>query len=279
MERHMQPVILFRNTSDTEEEFKIAKDIWQDKVYESRTSIPEGSLVIGRFSVLPFYHELEKDLVVRSSKLINTYNQHLYVADMKNWYIDLEKHTPQTWFTLADYSRSDWEGPVVLKGATNSRRELWKTHMYASNKDEARQVYLKLSDDSLIRTQDIYIRKYEELVKLSEHVSGMPIGKEYRFFIYKKTVVGAGYYWSNFIDEVGNIPSVDAVYDTGLIKWAVNKIGHKNNFYSIDVAQKKDGNWTIIELNDGCMSGVNSIDPKDLYSRILSFEKQLSMGG
>lgn len=261
-------IFLFRNSSDTDEEFKILKKLAPAITYESRSLIPDGKTVIGRFSVLPFYHELEKDLATKNCKLINTYNQHLYVADMQNWYRDLQKYTPQTWFTLAEYLASDYEGPVVLKGATNSRRELWKTHMFANNKDEARQVYFRLMDDSLIRTQTVCIRKYEPLVEYCKNVVDMPIVKEFRFFVLNQQIISAGFYWSNFEEEAG-FPMAEAEVPSGFITRIVRKIGNRNNFYTVDVAQKLNGDWIVIELNDGCMSGVNSINPESLYRNII----------
>ena len=50
----------------------------------------------------------------------------------------------------------------------------------------------------------------------------------------------------------------------------ITKIGNKSNFYVIDVAQKQDGNWTVIELNDGSMSGLSCNDPELLYGNLLN---------
>ena len=266
-------VFLFRNSQETEEEFEILQKLYPDIVHESRMSIPPNSLVVGRFSVLPFYKELENDLLLKNAKLINTYSQHLYVADLQNWYQDLKDYTPKTWFTLAEYIADKYEGPVVLKGATNSRRELWKTHMFANNKDEARQVYFRLMDDSLIKTQNVYIRKYEPLVEYCKDVVGMPIVKEFRFFVFNQKIIAGGFYWSNYIEEAGN-PMAEAEVPTGWLSDVIDKVGDQNNFYSIDVAQKLNGEWMVVELNDGCMSGVNSIHPKNLYERIF----EVSMG-
>jgi len=47
-----------------------------------RSKVPNGSIAIARYSVLPFYKELEADLAERGSKLINSYPQHQYVADI-----------------------------------------------------------------------------------------------------------------------------------------------------------------------------------------------------
>jgi hypothetical protein len=262
-----KPVFLFRNSYETEEEFKILKDLYPDRVYEHRTAIPKGSLVVGRFSVLPFYHELEKELTLNNSQLINSHQQHQYVADMKNWYEDLADVTPHTWFTMQEYLASNYGGPVVLKGQTNSKRELWKTHMFANNKDEAREVWSNLLNDSLIGQQNIYIRKFKSFPKYCNNISGMPIIREFRLFVFNQKIIAHGFYWSNFLEESGNPRLSDD--DLTVLQIYTDLVGDKSNFYSMDVAEDKAGCWYVIELNEGQMSGVNSIDPKDLYQGIM----------
>ena len=36
------------------------------------------------------------------------------------------------------------------------------------------------------------------------------------------------------------------------------------------MGQKEDGGWTVIELNDGGMSGLSGIDPDSFYERLES---------
>jgi len=37
------------------------------------------------------------------------------------------------------------------------------------------------------------------------------------------------------------------------------------NFYVLDIAQTAFGNWILIEINDGQMSGLSENDPDRLY--------------
>lgn len=37
----------------------------------------------------------------------------------------------------------------------------------------------------------------------------------------------------------------------------------------MDIAQKEDGGWVVVELNDGSMSGLSCIDPDELYNNLL----------
>jgi hypothetical protein len=55
-----------------------------------------GKTVIARFSALPFYRELERDLGLLGSAMINTYDAHRYLTDICTWHKDLFGFTPMT---------------------------------------------------------------------------------------------------------------------------------------------------------------------------------------
>jgi hypothetical protein len=40
------------------------------------------------------------------------------------------------------------------------------------------------------------------------------------------------------------------------------------NFFVVDVAQKDDGGWVVVELNHGTMSGLSACDPEELYKNL-----------
>ena len=232
--------------------------------------VSENELVICRYSCLPFYKELEYDVYLSGSELINPFKQHRYVADIKNWYCDLEDITPKTWFAPDDIPKNE-TGSFVLKGETNSKKFLWDSHMFASDRSKVMDVYCRLQDDGLVGSQDIYIRKYVPLFNYATSVHNLPISKEFRFFIaYGKVLTGA-FYWSNFAEEIkeqiGNVPSADEV-PKEFLQNVIDRVGDNANFYVVDIAQTAEGNWIIIELNDGQMSGLSENDPNILYREL-----------
>jgi hypothetical protein len=249
-------------------ELKAARDHF--KCVDSRTKINSGDFVISRYSALPFFKEQVYDIeCCIGAKLINNISEHNYIADMQNWYYDLYELTPKTWFRLEEVPNN--EGPFVLKGATNSRKNQWNTHMFAKDKKEACEVFWKLCNDALIigSDQSIYIRKYEPLVKLLDGIGGIPVSKEFRFFICNSTVISKGYYWSNYIDDIDMVPDVNEVPEQ-LINNVIRLVGGKSNFFVVDVAQKANGDWIVVELNDGCQSGLSENNPEDLYKNLKS---------
>ena len=71
--------------------------------------------------------------------------------------------TPKTFFKLNEADEYD-HYPYILKGKTNSRKKLWKTHMFAETKDEMIKVLGNLMDDTFIGDQGVVFRQYENMV-------------------------------------------------------------------------------------------------------------------
>jgi len=233
---------------------------------DTRMKIKRGDHVVGRYSVLPFYKEQAQDVEHAGALLINSFSQHRYVADMRNWVEDLGDLTPKTWYRLEEVNS---RGPFVLKGCTNSRKFDWKTHMFAKSKKDAGDVMWRLMQDALIIGEDqpIYIRKYVPLMKLMDGINGLPVSKEFRFFVCRSQVLCGAFYWSNYAEDLSRVPSVSEVPES-FLEEVIDLVGDRVEFFVLDVAQKEDGDWIVIELNDGQMSGLSENDPALLYSRL-----------
>jgi hypothetical protein len=257
--------ILYRNNIDWRQEENFAKKYFS--CISSRTLVESGDLIIPRFSAYPFYKELEDDVKLSGGNLINSYNEHQYIADLGNWIWDLYEFTPKTWNKLEDLPE---EGPFFLKGETNSKKYNFNTHCYAKNKREAIEVHGRLCDDSLISCQKIYIREYIPLVKYMDGLQGLPITKEFRFFCYKDKILSGGYYWSSHIDEIKekNYSIDPSEVPLDFLNKLTNIIKYNATFYVIDVAQTQNGNWILIELNDGSQSGLSENNPDILYKNL-----------
>jgi hypothetical protein len=267
----MKPVILMRPSLAEENEFSIASK--HLPTFRKRSDIPPGSLVVGRYSVVPFYLELEEDLAASGSKLINSYREHRWIADLREWYEDFKGITPKTWFDLVSLPENG--GPFVLKGETNSRKFHWNTHMFAKNKREAMEVYSRLSQDSLIGQQNIYIREYVPLRKLAEGLNGLQVSEEYRFFFLDRKIVSGAFYWSSHVDDLTEVPKAANV-PLEFLEEVKNRLGCNARFCVVDIARKADGDWTVIEVNDGQQSGLSENNPEELYlnlKKVLSFSE------
>lgn len=259
MSRH---VILYRGAEFEREEQEHAN--WFFKCTNRRPEIQKDDLVIGRYSLWPFYADQAKDIDYVGARLINDYNQHLYIADLGNYVMDLGRLTPRTWRDLVDLPE---KGPFVLKGETNSRKANWKRDMFAPDKRTAIEIANRLADDSLIGHQKIYIRQYVPLVKYMDGINGMPVTKEFRFFVAYGHLLSGGYYWQNYVDDLGFIPDPNEV-PREFLQEVIEAVGENSNFYTIDVGQTETGEWIVIELNEGQQAGLSCNDPYKLYMNL-----------
>lgn len=262
----MRPVVLYRNSNSPAEDMAERAAIVKAgfPLITNRGQIKAGDLVIPRYSAWPFFKELVEDCLEIGAQTINTLANHNYIADLKNWVIDLKELTPDTWDRLEHLPE---EGPFILKGATNSKKGYWRTHMFAKNKSEANLVHSRLCADGLIGDQTIYVRKFIKLHTYTEDLAGCPISKEFRFFIYNQRVLSSGFYWSNFVEEINPPPSPEEV-PSEFIQIVLKRIGDKAKFYAVDVAQSETGEWLVIEINDGMMSGLSCNNPEVLYGNL-----------
>lgn len=260
----MIPWILFRKDRDTEEEFHIAREVWEDRVFQYRSQVPPYSVAIGRYSVLPFYKELEDELASKDSRLINSWSAHRFIAEMQ-WYRFLEDMTPKTWFDSGWANVPDTEHGWVVKGRTNSRKFQWKTHMYAPTREALKEIVHRLYDDPLISDQGLAIREYVPLRTFEVGINGMPVTNEWRCFFYHGELLSAGYYWSQ-AEDAEKHTEIPAEAKALACKAAAEIQGIP--FFVIDVAETEEGPWTVIEVNDGQMSGLSMNDPKTLYQKL-----------
>lgn len=258
----MRNIILYRGQDFEREELDSAHQFFE--CTDRRPEIQDGDLVIGRYSLYPFYVDQAKDIEYVGAKLINNYQQHRYIADLQNYVMDLRELTPRTWRSCEDLPD---KGSFVLKGETNSRKSNWKRDMFAPDKKAAIEIYGRLMDDSLIGTQNIYIRRYEPMVTYMEGVNGMPITKEFRFFVAYRQILSGGYYWQNYIDELSEKPDPSEV-PREFLQEVIERIGDQSNFYTIDVGISISGKPFVVELNEGQAAGLSCNDPFEMYKNL-----------
>lgn len=295
--------ILYRESLTEAEELKAIIDHFDGRsdrfVTNSRMDIKAGDLVIGRYSVLPFYQEQENDIRRVGAQLINTHRQHLYIAEME-YVHDLKELTPKTWFMNAGLGSKGLagieghDGSFVVKGVTNSRKHDWERRMFAKDRDDIMRVVSSLSDDALISQQGVVIREYVPLYTYLRGINNLPITQEYRCFMFDGECIAKGFYWQSSWEEVCDacqrsvenwrraavlrleplpdrleVPNAENVPDE-LLEEVGRRVGDKCRFYTVDVAKKKDGGWTVIELNDGQMAGLSMCNERQLYAELAS---------
>jgi hypothetical protein len=280
---------------------------------DSRMDIRKGDVVIGRYSVLPYYAEQERDIKRVGARMLVTHGHHRWIAEME-WAQTLRGFTPKTWFRAHDLPM-DAKGAFVVKGVTNSRKHLWNTHMFARTRADVGVITARLLQDTLIGLQDIVVREYHPLITYMHGFGGVPITKEYRFFMAGARVLASGYYWASHAFDVASIcncghtesehsgdgrccfitdgkwcvcrcfvreaASVPRVVDVRPPQEFIERVASQLDavpLYVLDVAQTIDGDWIVVELNDLQMSGLALCDPDELYRNLAEHLKEKTGG-
>lgn len=258
----MAHVIYYRRSLMDDDELKAAQKHF--KCVSLLSDIEKDDTVVYRYSLYPFPYDQEREILNVGAKPINTYNMHLYAADLQNYVADLKELTPTTWESV---HAIPYDGPFVLKGETNSKKNEWSRSMFAEDKNEAIKIYGRLCSDGLISQQKIYVRQYVPLHTYLIGLGGMPITKEFRFFVAFGEVISGAYYWQNYVEDLGFTPDVSEV-PKDFLDEVIKRIGNSINLVVIDVAQTANGGWTVIELNDLSQSGLSCNDPSVMYSNL-----------
>lgn len=262
--------LLFRQSIGFEGEYDVCKNILSDHIVHFRHQIKPNSVVVGRYSVLPFYKELDDEVNALGGQLINSYSQHLYIANMKDWASDLAHLTPKTYF-LSDLifgyrDIPDFEHGYFVKGVTNSKKHLWHTHARAKTKNDLSRIVGNLMDDLYIQGQEIAIRQFVPLESIDDcSATGLPFSNEWRFFFIGTQLLCYGFYWS--IADENKFPSFDPEA-LKIAQEAATIASQSTNAFCVDVGRTIDGSWIVIELNDLQMSGLSCIRPELFYSRL-----------
>jgi hypothetical protein len=120
--------------------------------------------------------------------------------------------------------------------------------------------FLELQGEDL--DEGLVFREFVEFAPIGVHPkSGMPLTEEYRIFWLEGTPVSWSPYWEG------------AVYgDTGppVERFSGVAAAVQSRFFTMDLARRRDGEWMIVELGDGQVSGLPGGSDIDQFYRALA---------
>lgn len=258
----MEPVLLVRREFISKYELRIAQKFFR---VETQRVTCKNCLVIGRYSILPFYEELATDLVLNGSHLVHTPEQHRWIANF-DYYPEVQAFTPETW-TEEQFPTCPHPGPFVVKGRLKSKKFQWKRQMFARTKHQAWQIAERLKEDSFLGEQGILFRRYIPLRTYEIGPQGLPYTNEWRFFYWGERRLSYGYYWSNS-DSFRKATIAAEAFE--LADEIARRVARFAQFFVLDLAETASGEWILIEINDAQMSELSENDPEELYSNLRS---------
>ena len=256
----MDPILLICRDLMSNYEYQFSSKHF--RVEESRV-LCRDALVVGRYSVLPHYAELERDLKLLGSRLVNTYEQHRWIVSF-DYYKELAAFTPETW-DEANIHQCEYAGPFVVKGKMKSRKWQWKSLMFAPTKRDALRIGRRLMEDAEIAEQGVVYRRYVPLKTFGRGKEGLPQTNEWRFFYLGTKRLSYAYYWpgSDYLERAAIGPEGLALADR-----IAAIVARRVPFFVLDLAQTEAGDWILIEVNDAQQSVPSEHDLDSLYGNL-----------
>lgn len=218
------------------------------------------------------YSWLYNGLIKKNIHLINTPEQYEHCHYLPNSYSKIESLTARTVWTedlnsesVMELAKEFGDKPIIVKDFVKSEKHNWDDACFipsASDTDSVISVvdkFIELRGNSL--NKGIVFRQFEELEFLVEHSkSNMPLTKEFRLFFANGEIVATLDYW-----EEGDYGETTA--EIGLFKDIAKSIN--SNFFTMDIAKKKNGDWMIMELGDGQVAGFpDNGNKEEFYQKI-----------
>ena len=222
---------------------------------------PEQALYRGWMLTGDQYGSLYEALLARNVVLINDPAQYLFAHSLPENYAVIAPLTPQTvWLAwdgdafskLPTLLRPFGSGPLILKDYVKSRKHEWHEACFipsASDMEAVNRVvttFVRRQGDDL--NGGLVFREFVPYQPLAEHPqSGMPLTKEFRVFFLDAAPVFVTPYWDEG-DYAAETPPLESFLEIA------RQV--QSRFFTMDVAQRIDGEWMIVELGDGQVAGL-----------------------
>lgn len=217
----------------------------------------EETLAIFRGWEMPerHYDLLYEALLSRGLRLINTPDQYVHTLYLPETLMLLGAHTPQTLvlrddgaLTLADVMQAlaPFAGkPVILRDFVHCQKHRWGTACFIRASDDPQQVDTAMQAFMDLQGRPVggwLFREYVELTPLAPPLPDhLPLALEYRLVYAEGVCIAALHHWDT--SYAGASPPLEQFT---LIAQQV-----RSRFFTMDVAQRTDGTWIVIDLGDG----------------------------
>ena len=220
------------------------------------------------------YRVLYEALAVRNIYLINDPDQYRHCHHLPECYPIIERLTPRSVWLTDDLGIDQIMGvltlfgdrPVIVKDYVKSRKHEWNDACFipsASDRDAVARVvgrFLELQGDDL--NEGLVFREFVEFRPVGVHPkSRMPLTEEYRIFWLDAQPVFCSAYWEGGKYYMTYPP---------LELFAETAAAVRSRFFTMDVARRVDGDWMIVELGDGQVSGLPREDDAGPFYELLT---------
>lgn len=241
-----------------------------------KPEVEEFCIYRGWMMSVASYEKLYNSLLKFNLRLINTLTEYKHCYYLPDSYQYIEAYTAKTVVTnicsqptkeeLANLLKVFDEKALIVKDYVKSQKHHWHDACFipkANDTDHVQRVvnkFIDLQGDNL--QGGLIFREFIELESVGIHPkSNMPLTQEYRVFVLNKKPISIIKYWNEgtYTDDNVYIENFKTVYEQ-----------LESNFFTVDIAKRKDGKWIIIELGDGQVAehmGAKGL--KEFYQQLL----------
>lgn len=221
------------------------------------------------------YEMLYHGLLEKNIQLVNDPAEYKFCHYLPENYHTIKEFTPKTTFKplikplekvqFKEQIEVFGNAPIIVKDYVKSQKHYWEEACFIPDANDMTKVesvirkFLELQDTDL--NEGLVFREFVELEALTTHSqSGMPLTKEFRVFVKNHKVMCIFKYW----DE-GEYGETEPIWKR--FEQLFSRI--KSNFFTMDIAKQKNGDWIIVELGDGQVSGLpDNANKKDFYQKL-----------
>jgi hypothetical protein len=240
--------------------------------------LPDQAIAIARLGAIADYESVYAMFADLGIKLINSPEESFRANDLRGWYPQLTELTARSlWFEGdpdLDCVEREIGYPVFVKTVQQTLRHRHDVSVVADRPSLERAV-ATYQKDTVLGSQPIVFREYLQLAPLpiaSQYPQRIPGGREIRSFWWKGNSVGCGPYWGR--DSGWTPTAMEQKVALALAEQAARRLAVP--FLVVDVAQRIDGSWVIIETNDAQESGYTGLSALELWRTIIEIERRIA---
>ena len=237
----------------------------------------QASPIVLRIGAISDFEKIRYEVEQTGNRLLYSYDNYLNATDFERWYPLIADKTPRSivyeMFPTLKNVLQDFSFPFFIKGNRQTNRHQRKLSIIENKEmfDTAREYWER---DKILHWQKVVIREYVPLQLIDDmsFPDMIPISYEFRVFFWKKNLVGLAPYWTMVPDYSPKPSNPDISYISTLALDVSKKID--TPFLVVDVAKTINGDWIVIEVNDGQESGYARNNPTTLWRKIIQLEKK-----
>ncbi|WDI42221.1 ATP-grasp domain-containing protein [Bremerella sp. P1] len=234
---------------------------------------PQELTAVGRCGALEDYSTEYDNLRDEGVRLIHTPQQHEIASELAQWYPLIEGRTPRSKVYQDAPSgqavAETFQFPVFVKGSRQTSRHQ-KSLSIANSPEEFEQLMARYASDPILNWQSVVVREFVPLRHVEKNAQGkIDSSFEFRTFWWKRQFVGAGrYWWEGRAYQWSDVEKSEALTLAESVACLIDV-----PFLVIDLSMTADGEWIVIECNDGQESGYAGVSPISLWQNILEIER------